>query len=370
MSDNKTKIGDQGIKTSIIHTENEISSSSAPANPDLDKNLFAFDNKTKKDPDEKSLNSAQFTEDELKGSDGKNDGNKTAEKNKLSEKEKIKRIENQEKIENDRILLNQADKMITETERMEKQYQKEHSFLYLYSQDPQLKSLINKIKITLLKISFGCLIQLFYSLLDDLVFTKNEPVIMTFVILSIVSLFMCIFSIAIIQIGLLNDPYGSKGFRIMVVFEALVMVITYIFNLSSVLITFIRFGEERKSFVEKFLIILISISVLVLLIPLTFFCIKLGIDSGLILIGKKTEYSVLVAEEKMNKSKNDSNTGEIAITTSGNINSEKDKDKESEEEKQKRLDKEAIENMFETFHVGVSAERIDDVMKNVEEIVS
>lgn len=350
----KNKVGDLNIKSTVNETEGNASDF-----PMMKDSMMTLKDRVeqKKDPDEKSLNSAHFTEDQLKEEEEDKKEKTQKKKEKNPESEQIQRIIEQEKMENQQNLMRQADKLITETERIEQKYQKEHSFLYLYSNDPQLKKLIKSIQKRIIFILLGGLVQLFFSIWNNFILCNNkEAVTMTFFILSSLSFFLDIFIFIIILIGLLNDPYASKAFRILIILEAVIIIVTYVFNFISFIIS-IEYIKEDYEGLTKWLLIFGNIIVLAGLISIVVIASLLAIDSLMILVGKKIEYSVLVAEEKINKSKDNKGSSE---TTNDNTNNEKNEEKE----KQKKIDEEYIENICNPFHAGVSAERIDDAMKN------
>ena len=138
-------------------------------------------------------------------------------------------------------------------------------------------------------------------------------------LLSIVGLSMFLILIISLKFGLLNDPNLSKAFRLFVILEFSLLFSSFILN---IIIPFLLKKNLKKYIsdikIRIFIYILFLLMILVFFITVKY-CYSLFIESILILINKKTEYSILMINEK-----NSFSEGNIIanLSTSNNISSD------------------------------------------------
>ena len=122
-----------------------------------------------------------------------------------------------------------------------------------------------------------------------------------------------------------------------------------------------------KYFKNKFIVYFIFLLVILISFAIAKFFMNLFVESALILLGKKTEYSILIYNEQnmkkneMNFNTNLSVSNDINTTGEGLVNStalfnndNKEKEKEKEEEEFKTF------NYYNRFHASVTSSRQND----------
>ena len=156
--------------------------------------------------------------------------------------------------------------------------------------------------------------------------------------------------IACVKMGLLNDTDLSKAFRIFVLLELLLLITSICFNIASLF-----FNNENNS--HKFWIFSLLILIILDLIFIIKKCFNLFIESSLILLGKRTEYCVLISKEnKLNSKNNTSLNYSLNKTTDDFLDEVKSKNKYEEE----KDDNFKNYNFFNKFHYSVSTNRKND----------
>ena len=149
--------------------------------------------------------------------------------------------------------------------------------------------------------------------------------------------------------GLLNDTYLSKAFRMFVIMELLLLITSLCFNISSLF-----FNNKKMS--HKFWIFFLLILIILDLIFVVKKCLNLFVESCLILLGKKTEYSVLISRENQENSRTSTSLNfSMDKTTNDLLDEGSNKNKEEEQDNNFK-----IYNFFNKFHYSVSTDRKND----------
>ena len=263
----------------------------------------------------------------------------------------------------------EIDRIYNETERLNQQFEERKSNLHFFNNNPQFKKIVKSIEV-----------QLFYYLMIEILFIINSTIIyftlvednngigLASLCLSISLIAMTIILITSLKIGILNDPDLSKAFRFFFVLEFLILISSFCINIISGFI-FIYNTESiyLMELVSKYKIIIYLLFAVVSFAFIVRIKIALNLffESALILIGKKTEYSVsIIREEKSNKDNiyynlSTSNSNEGLNNTTLNLFSEKNKNKETKDE----IDYMTY-NYFNKFHYSVSSDRKREQMFN------
>ena len=220
----------------------------------------------------------------------------------------------------------EIDKIYNETERLYQQYEGKNDNLHLYSNNPQYKKYIKKLEKQILYFIMAEIILNIYSTINYFKLTKeNEEISLTNYCLSNVLIAFTIILLITLKLGLLNDPNLSKAFRLFSIIEFLILISFFCTSVISGYFNLYNIKKISKS--VKVIIYIISLAALFIFIIRIKFGFNLFYESLLILIGKKTEYSILILkEEKANKENypennniTNSNSYEKLNNTSDNI---------------------------------------------------
>ena len=213
----------------------------------------------------------------------------------------------------------------------------------------------------------GIVICLFSSILYFYVTKRKDSLSLANLILSFAEIPIVFILIITHKLGLLNDPNLSKAFRLFVIFEFLLLIGNLIINI--LVIIMIKEYLTKIPNAIKIIVYLLFVILIALFILIFKMCLSLFIESILILINKKTEYSILIINEQNAKSEsnivgnlstsnNYSTEGLNNDTTTGII---------SENEKKQNFltmnkDEEKFKNMnyFNRFHYSITSDRKDD----------
>ena len=347
---------DSSISADKKKKENHITNKN---NIDINKVDLDLKLKKKRSEDEKSTNSAEYSGQALQI----NDYNKAKSARLInpifmSKKEFDKYTERLK----ERTMRIEIDKIYKESEKLKHKYEEKNSNLHLFDNNPQFQKML-KIVEKQIKYFFieGVILISFSAILYFIVTRRKEGLALASFCLSAPEVAICIILYVSLKIGLLNDPDLSKAFRVFVIFESLLMVISFVLNVVSGLIS-IKYLKK----VDQYMIIFF-ICILFLLMIICFFiifksCLNLFVESALILFRKKTEYSNLLINEI--SSKNDINfntnlsmsnnlTTEALNKESTNIfnidNNQKEDNKEEEQYK--------TFSYFNKFHYSVTSTR-------------
>ena len=335
-----------------------------------DKNDITIELSTKKkyyDEDDKSNNSAEYSSQELK-----NSKNKSSSKDGSKSKPIIlpqKAYEKYTQRLKERTMRMELEKIDKETERLKQKFEERNSFSHLLDNNPQFKKMLKFVqKQLILILILGVFICCFSGFIYFYIAESEEGIALASFILSIAELAVFVLLIISLKIGLLNDPYLSKAFRLFVIIELLLIVACFVLNI----IVPIALKIHMEVIINKrteIVIYILSIVIGILYIIIFKCCYSLFIESLLILLNKKTEYSILIVNEK--NSHPDSNIlGNISSSinysseklnnnTSSGILSENEKnfniEQANKEEQQFRNF-----NYFNKFHYSVTSDRKED----------
>ena len=283
---------------------------------DINKEDLVSKYQNKKPSDDSSLNSAAYSQSNLKHS-----------QNVLQQSIKTLKTENI----NDRYLRKkyeltlrrEALKYFTEREKIQKKYEERNSYIHLFDNNPQFTNIIKKTEKQLLYLLIHIITIIIYeSIINFDVGNGQLGFVMCSFMLAIISFIFCIIVFLALKIKFLNDPNLSRGFRFIVILTFFIYIITYCFNIATFIITISTLKEKFvKSF--RWLTYLMFLITVILLFPTMHKGFFLFVESVLIFFKKKTEYSVLILNEQNNLSAsqtNDNNTNANLITFNNNLN--------------------------------------------------
>jgi hypothetical protein len=244
---------------------------------------------------------------------------------------------------------NELDKVYNETERLKQEYEEKNSKYYLFN-DPQFKKYIKGVEIQLyLLLGLSILLNILSISMMSNLGKKIEGISITCIIISILLFSNTLLLIACVKIGLLNDKDLAKAFRFFVISELLSLINSVCFNFISVILYNKKISNKIWIYLLLILIVLVSILVIKK-------CLILFIESCLILLGMKTEYSVLISKEKKEYDKTTTSLSFSMNKTHSDLLEENDSQNKNEEND----DKFKNFNYFNKFHYSVSSERKSD----------
>jgi len=244
---------------------------------------------------------------------------------------------------------NELDKISNETERLKQEYEEKSSKYYLF-ENPQFKKFIKNVEMQLLfLLGISGLLSIFSIVL---IASNSVKEIGGFSIACLIITIMLVANnlilIACVKMGLLNDTYLSKAFRMFVIMESLLLIASLCFNITSLFL--------NKKISHKFWIFSLLILIILDLIFVVKKCLNLFVESCLILLGKKTEYSVLISKENQGNSRtNTSLNFSLDKTTNDLLDEGINKNIEEENENNFK-----VYNFFNKFHYSVSSDRKND----------
>ena len=281
-----------------------------------------------------------------------------------NESEKYKRIMKE------KAMRMEIDRIYNETVRLNQEYEEKKRNLHLFINNPQFKKVFDDVKFKLL---FFLLIEIIFIAYSVVIYLKlvedNKGIGLASLCLSISLLAMTIILMASLKIGILNDPHLSKAFRFFVVFQFLVLVSSFCICIFSGF-AFI-YNMENIYIMDYTMTYKIILYILFLIVLLAFIArIKIGFnlffESALILIGKKTEYSVLILREE--KSNKDNNYSNLSTSLSNDGLNRSNLKLVNENNGNKKLNEEDINymayNYFNKFHYSVSSDRKGEYIFN------
>ena len=318
--------------------------------------------KNKKEEDDTSTNSANYSGAELKESQNSDIINHSIPFSfKNISKKNLERY--QEKIKEHTMRM-EIDKRYNETESLRKKYEEKKSNLHTFDNNPQYKKMLKRVTKQLALILLGGIIYLIYNLNIYFITSNSKESSALFgICLSIIQIAFCIILFISLNFGLLNDPNLSKTFRLFIIIENFIIFSTFIFN---IIIAFLskKYIYKIKRFKNKFAFYFIFLLMILLSIAIFKFCWNLFLESILILLGKKTEYSILIFKEQnlksneinfnTNLSLTNNMTNENLVNSVSLFNNEDKEEKDKEEEQYKAF------NYFNNFHYSVTSARKGD----------
>ena len=244
---------------------------------------------------------------------------------------------------------NELDKISNETERLKQEYEEKSSKYYLF-ENPQFKKFIKNVEMQLLfLLGLSGLLSIFSI---ALIASNSAKEIGGFSIACLIITIMLVANnlilIACVKMGLLNDTYLSKAFRMFVIMESLLLITSLCFNITSLFL--------NKKISHKFWIFSLLILIMLDLIFVVKKCLNLFVESCLIVLGKKTEYSVLISKENQGNSRTNTSLNFSLDKTTNDLLDE-GINKNIEEEKDNNF---KVYNFFNKFHYSVSSDRKND----------
>ena len=244
---------------------------------------------------------------------------------------------------------NELDKISNETERLKQEYEEKSSKYYLF-ENPQFKKFIKNVEMQLLFLLGLSVLLSVFSI--ALIASNSAKEIGGFSIACLIITIMLVANnlilIACVKMGLLNDTYLSKAFRMFVIMESLLLITSLCFNITSLFL--------NKKISHKFWIFSLLILIILDLIFVVKKCLNLFVESCLILLGKKTEYSVLISKENQGNSRTNTSLNFSLDKTTNDLLDE-GINKNIEEEKENNF---KVYNFFNKFHYSVSSDRKND----------
>lgn len=317
--------------------------------------------KGKKEEDENSTNSAEFSGNILKEEKNqKKIWKTTREKSPMVLSPKAYERYNQRMKE--RTMRLEIEKISRETERFKKEYEEKNSYKRIFDNNPQFQKMLKSIEIQLFIIFIiSIVLFIFNAIIFFKISRKKFGLSLTNLILSMGEIAIFFILIISLKLGLLNDPDLSKAFRLFVLIEFLMQITSAIIN---IVIGILIHEYIYKMDKIKVIFIYIIIAAIELLYLFMFkFCFILFFESSLILLNKKTEYSILMINDANLKS-NDFSINEH-LSTSNNLSSVKltqtennfINDTEQKYKMQKDDEKYRNYNYFNRFHYSVTSDR-------------
>jgi hypothetical protein len=259
----------------------------------------------------------------------------------------------------------EIEKVYNETERLKKKYEEKKSHLHSFDNNPQFQKMLKTVD-KQLKYFFieGIFLNIFSALLYFYITRRKEGLALSSFCVSVSEIAICIILFIALRLGLLNDPNLSKAFRLFVVMESLLIFTSFIINVIAGVI-FRYYFKKNVEFIVRIIIYIIFAIMILISIFIFKFCLNLFVESTLILLKRKTEYSILMLNEQ--NMKNDMNFSINVSTTSNNVTTEglnnnstnifnidNNKEENKEEEKFKAL------NFYNTFHYSNTSARDHD----------
>ena len=198
-----------------------------------DKNDITIELSTKKkydNEDDKSNNSAEFSAQELK-----NENYKSSFKDGSKSKPIVlpqKAYEKYTQRLKERTMRMELEKIDKETERLKQRFEERNSFSHLLDNNPQFKKMLKFVKKQLILILvLGVFICIFSGFVYFYITESEEGIALASLIVSIAELSMFLVLMISLKIGILNDPYLSKAFRLFVVIELLLIFACFVLNI-------------------------------------------------------------------------------------------------------------------------------------------
>lgn len=328
----------------------------------IDINKVVLDLKLKKkrsEEDEKSTNSAEYSGQVLQ----LNDYNKAKSARLINPIIMSKKAyEKYTERLKERTMRIEVEKIYKESEKLKHKYEEKNSNLHLFDNNPQFQKMLKMVENQIIYFFIeGVILIAFSSILYFNITRRKEGLALASFCLSAPEVAVSIILYISLKIGLLNDPDLSKAFRVFVIFESLLMAISFVLNVVSGILS-IKYLKKVDQFITSLLIFVLFLLMIICFFIVFKSCLNLFIESALILFHKKTEYSILMLNEI--NSKNDLNfntnlsmsnniTTEALNKESTNIfnidNNQKEENKEEEQYK--------TFSYFNKFHYSVTSTR-------------
>ena len=316
--------------------------------------------KEKKEDDENSTNSAVFSGNILmEGNKQKKIWKTTREKAPIILSQKAYERYNERMKE--RTMRLEIEKISKETERFKKEYEEKNSYKHIFDNNPQFQKMLKSIEKQLYLIFIiGILLFIFNVIIYFKISKKKFGLSLANLSLSMAEIAIFFILIISLKIGLLNDPDLSKAFRLFILIQFFMQITSAIIN---IIIGFLIYEHIHKMNKAGIIIIYLILIFIEILFIISFkFCFILFFESLLILLNKKTEYSILMINDI--NSKSELNIGEN-LSTSNNLSSvglnESENEFINDNEKKYKMqkDEEKYRNFhfFNRFHYSVTTNR-------------
>jgi hypothetical protein len=236
--------------------------------------------------------------------------------------------------------------------------------LHLFDNNPQFQQMLKMVENQLIFIFLqGILICIFSCLIYFYVTKRKSGLALGNISISISEIAFFVILFLSLKIGLLNDPELSKAFRVFVILECLMLISSFIIT---ILIPFLiikylkKFDNNKMKYVVYILFLLVVICFIITFKK----CYNLFVESIFILLNKKTEYSILMVNEKNSNTEinssmnlttsNSMSTAEINNSSTGIFgdNQRNNNNVMTKEEEEYRK-----YNYFNTFHYSITSDR-------------
>ena len=319
----------------------------------------------KKEEDENSNNSAEFSTNVLKNEKEKEKAKTTLDIKPitLSQKAYDKYTERLK----EKTMKKEIEKINQETERIKQKFEEKNSYLHLFSNNPQFQKMVKFVEKQLFLIFIiALLIGIFSGLIYFNITRRKMGIALANFTLSIVEISIFFILIISLKLGLLKDPELSKAFRLFVIIEFLVLIASFVMN---ILIALLIKNYLKKNDEKIRIIVYILFGVIILLFIISFkYCFVLFFESLLILLNKKTEYSILMINEQNSKSdvniinsfqtSNNISTEGLINNSTGIINANENNNQNNKNDKEEEQYRNF--NYFNKFHYSVTNDRKDE----------
>ena len=319
----------------------------------------------KKEEDENSNNSAEFSTNVLKNEKEKEKAKTTRDVKPitLSQKAYDKYTERLK----EKTMKKEIEKINQETERIKQKFEEKNSYLHLFSNNPQFQKMVKFVEKQLFLIFIiALLIGIFSGLIYFNITRRKMGIALANFTLSIVEISIFFILIISLKLGLLKDPELSKAFRLFVIIEFLVLIASFVMN---ILIALLIKNYLKKNDEKIKIIVYILFGVIILLFIISFkYCFVLFFESLLILLNKKTEYSILMINEQNSKSdvniinsfqtSNNISTEGLISNSTGIINANENNNQNNKNNKEEEQYRNF--NYFNKFHYSVTNDRKDE----------
>ena len=319
----------------------------------------------KKEEDENSNNSAEFSTNVLKNEKQKEKAKTTRDVKPitLSQKAYDKYTERLK----EKTMKKEIEKINQETERIKQKFEEKNSYLHLFSNNPQFQKMVKFVEKQLFLIFIiALLIGIFSGLIYFNITRRKMGIALANFTLSILEISIFFILIISLKLGLLKDPELSKAFRLFVIIEFLVLIASFVMN---ILIALLIKNYLKKNDEKIRIIVYILFGVIILLFIISFkYCFVLFFESLLILLNKKTEYSILMINEQNSKSdvniinsfqtSNNISTEGLINNSTGIINANENNNQNNKNNKEEEQYRNF--NYFNKFHYSVTNDRKDE----------
>lgn len=256
---------------------------------------------------------------------------------------------------------NEVDKIYHETERLKHEYEEKNTKYFLFN-NPQFIKYIKKVKMQLyFLLSLVILLGIFSIIMINNVNKAFEGFSLSCLVITILCFSEAILLIASVKIGLLNDSELAKAFRFFVFLESILLIISFCFNFACLFMI-------KKNISMKFLIVIFFVLIIFYFIFVIKKSLDLFIETYLILLRKKTEYSILITKENdlfgkestLYNLSTSSNKEELNKTNSNFLTENNSLIKFNDNKK------ESLKNYFpfDKFHYSITSERNNDYNLN------